>query len=134
MVNRNLSKGIIMEEPTERLSLRKDLALSVLRLGVGLVFGVAESAVHPYALPNSVKHIDDRGIKNINEISSLLGEVIGYAVGLGGFVVLPIVNHPERPESYIFAVANLVSGVGQFAYKKGRKSGLEQAMDIVKRA
>ncbi len=53
---------------------------------------------------------------------------LGYYGGVSRFVKR-IIEDPENPVNYIPVALNIVSGLGQIAYKLGKKKGLESVVE-----
>ena len=105
--------------------IKKDLAGALISTPIGLSKGYVGSFVQPYIIPNIVKRISEKGIKNFSDFMNNSGIFIGYSAGLFSMGYL-LTEYGDKPWAWIPIVTNLLSGIGQYAYKKGKKNGARQ--------
>lgn len=111
--------------PPKKLSY--DLAVTIPIGILGGVLGYINSWVNPLAMPNCVKDIRNGEIKNFSDFVYYTAGTLVYFCGVSNIVEKIIEDH-ENPVNYIPVGLNIVSGVGQIAYKVGKGKRLEASL------
>ena len=137
MININLVKEKMAETKKDKklrlmaledkLPLREEFVVSA-PLGLfSAAMGVLGSLVDPYIIPHLIKEArNGKKIEDSIDFALYAGVSSGYIAGFLGLVVAPIVINPRNPLSYAGLASNIVSGVGQFAYRQSRKTRAEE--------
>lgn len=101
-----------------------DLAITIPMGILGGVVGYIDSWVHPFAMPYLVKEIREGKIETFSDFASYAAGIWAYCYGVSN-IVEKIIEDPENLVNYIPVGLNIVSVVGQIAYKLGKGKRLE---------
>lgn len=109
----------------EKSPLREDLERVPLSSIIGFAIGGVSAISDPYLIPDQIKEISEWGVENFSEFAGYLGMAAGY-FGAGYLIADYLVDHLDNPIAWIPVMTNLVSAVGQSAYKKGKEIGMRE--------
>lgn len=96
----------------------RETARSIGKSIAGLLSGAATSVADPYAIPKAFKSIRERKVKGVPEFLFYFTGGLAYFAGLAASGYLIKEYGADRPEAWLPLVTNLVSGAGQYGYRK----------------
>jgi len=112
------------QKEEKQMPLKRDLFLTPFGIFMGSVIGYISAFLDPLFLSDTIKEVR-RGLKpNFSSLGIYSSALISYNFCLYK-IVENLVEHPDKPISYIPVATNLVSGICQVIYKAGKKKGLE---------
>jgi len=96
---------------------------------LGTLVGAISSVIDPSFLRKLYREVGNNEEMNRPGVEAVYsGTLYGYLGGVAAWSY-NILENPENPVSYIPLATNLVSGVGQFIYQRGKASGRKEEFD-----
>lgn len=93
----------------------------------GAIVGAIRAWVSPFAVLKEINYIRNKGINSLSEYSAHIAGAVAYSAE-AYHIVSSLVEDPTNPRNYIPIATNAAGTTFQlalWAYKRGRKTGLE---------